>query len=93
MAYTKAKHPRRQRRSVRVLAPLFDQLNRKWFDGRLRPCAVRWAALLSQGHYESGRRTIYLRRGLAGAELIQTLLHEMCHIGTPDHGIRFKAKL
>lgn len=93
MACIKVKHPRRQRRSDRALAALFDQLNRKWFDGRLRPCAVKWASMRSLGYYKSSRRTIYLQRGLADAALIGTLLHEICHIGTPYHGPKFKAKI
>jgi hypothetical protein len=40
------------------------------------------------------RRLIRLKRGLTGAPLRETLLHEMCHIGGPfHHGQRFQAKL
>jgi len=77
---------------------LFDELNRRWFDGKLRRCKVRWSSLAPKssdqnGLYDSKRRTIYIARGLSLDDLTSTLLHEMCHVGCPSHGKRFMAKM
>jgi hypothetical protein len=44
------------------------------------------------GEYRPKSKTILIRirRGLDGHELIETLLHEMNHIGTTDHGPKFR---
>ena len=74
----------------------FRKLNRQFFGGRLPPHRV----VLKSGFPRHGecipeRRFIRLGRGLGNdpTELRRTLLHEMCHIGTPNHGRRFQAKL
>lgn len=38
-------------------------------------------------------RTILIASGLAPGLVRQTMLHEMCHIGSPGHGRRFRATL
>jgi hypothetical protein len=80
------------------LKSLFNELNRRWFDGKLRRRTVRWAKLRIPGGqmlglYSAKRKVIYLRTGLSESQLTETLLHETCHIGCPSHGPRFVAKM
>jgi WLM domain len=74
---------------------LFDELNQKYFSGKLRKRRVRWADWKVAP--QSGLctpRAIYIRRGLSSELVLTTLLHEMCHIGTgKGHGSRFFAAL
>jgi hypothetical protein len=75
---------------------LYHELNQHYFGGRLPRYRVTFAQPRASGwHGECfpARRLIQLSRGLSGEMLRQTLLHEMCHIGSPDHGQRFQAKL
>jgi len=75
---------------------LFEQLNERFFWGRLPQYRVRrinprcsgWG-----GECDAGARTISLARYLSGEAARQVLLHEMCHVGTPGHGKRFQVKL
>jgi hypothetical protein len=80
----------------RSVTALYHELNQRYFRGRLPQYWVVFAQPKVTGwHGECfpARRLIQLRRGLTGDELRQTLLHEMCHIGSPGHGRRFQAKL
>ena len=66
---------------------LYDQLNREFFDGGLLRYQVKLVARVpgkfSSGACYSKRQLIILSRGLERApRLRETLLHEMCHIGT-----------
>lgn len=76
---------------------LFDELNRRYWHGRLpRYRVIRRAALRCLGGCNNRTRMILLRRDLAGEALRLTLLHEMCHIGPDvgyDHGPHFLRKL
>jgi hypothetical protein len=74
------------------LDQLFDVLNRELFAGRLPKHQVRMhpSARGEYGWIDARAQTIWLCDPL---NLRQTLLHEMCHIGTPGHGRRFRAKL
>ena len=77
------------------LGHLFDELNRKYFGGKLRKRPVRWAAWKREP--QDGLctpRAIYIRRGISSECVAQTLVHEMCHIGTgKGHGKRFNTAL
>jgi len=74
------------------LDALFDRLNADLFDGRLPKYRVRRCAPRTgeRGFIEEEARTIWI---CTPREVRETLLHEMCHIGTPGHGRRFRAKL
>ncbi len=78
---------------------LFDELNRKYWRGKLpKYRVIRRAVLFGRclGLCSNDSRTILLRRDLEGEALRLTLLHEMCHIGPEsgyDHGPRFLRKL
>ncbi len=74
---------------------LFDELNRKYWRGRLPRYRVIQRATLHglQGRCNNARRTILLAPHPSPEPLRLTLLHEMCHIGTPYHGRRFQANL
>jgi hypothetical protein len=77
---------------------LFDELNSKYWRGRLPRYRVIERAKLSAclGRCDNTRRTILLAPHPSAEELRLTLLHEMCHIGTGpgyDHGPRFLRKL
>lgn len=75
------------------LQNLYEELNKRFFRNRLPRYNVRISpSLPSHGKCLSDRRTILLRPMEPGL-LRQFLLHEMCHIGSPDHGQRFQAKL
>jgi hypothetical protein len=74
------------------LNALFDELNRELFDGtlpkhRVHRCESRAG---ERGFIDEQARTIWICTTHASRE---TLLHEMCHIGTPGHGRRFRNKL
>src|SRR5713226_306130 len=75
-----------------MLQKLFTEFNEKYFGGRLRPVKVRRSATMGHklGEYRPKSKTILIRRGLDGHDLIETLLHEMSHIGTTDHGPKFR---
>jgi hypothetical protein len=80
------------------LERLFDEVNRRWFGGKLRRRKVRWSSFAhkhpaQRGLYDVRRRTIYIRRGLPIEDLLPVLLHEMCHIGCHYHGKQFVAKM
>ena len=78
---------------------LYDQLNREFFDGGLLRYQVKLVARVpgkfSSGACYSKRQLIILSRGLERApRLRETLLHEMCHVGTSGkHDRSFQAKL
>lgn len=75
------------------LTRLFADLNQKWFDGRLRPRPVRWADWSNRRLGLCTSRAIYIRRNLLSDEVLSTLLHEMCHIGDPSHGRKWRGKM
>lgn len=79
----------------RGLGGLFDDLNRRYFGGRLPKYRVVLAALPGpcDGRCETDRRLIRLARRLAPDERRRLLLHEMCHIGIPGHGVRWQARM
>ena len=74
------------------LDSLFDGLNGDLFAGRLPKYRVRRCTPRNgeRGFIDEETRTIWI---CALGETRETLLHEMCHIGTPGHGRRFRAKL
>ena len=74
------------------LDALFDHLNADLFDGRLPKCQVRRCAPRTgeRGFIQGETRTIWI---CTPRETRETLLHEMCHMGTPGHGRRFRTKL
>ena len=71
---------------------LFDHLNREFFEGRLPKYRVRTRPSQGgeYGSINAEEQTIWLCQC---ADRRTTLLHEMCHIGTPGHGRAFRAKL
>jgi hypothetical protein len=78
------------------LGGLFEQLNQRFFRGRLPRYTVRLSTLGFAGAHGRCRpqaRTILIARGLPADLARRTLLHEMCHIGSLGHGRRFQAKL
>ena len=78
------------------LNQLFDELNGRWFDGRLRRRKVRWATFRNphqRGVCPPGPKPILIVRGMSPAGVAAILLHEMCHIGCPSHGRRFTARI
>jgi len=75
-----------------LLDQLFNHLNRTFFAGCLPKHRVRLRPS-QQGEYgwiDEHAQTIWLSDP---SRLRETLLHEMCHIGTSGHGRRFRAKL
>ena len=46
-----------------------------------------------EGHCDKRRHRILIDRSLSDGDQRRVLLYEMCHIGTPGHGRRFRAKL
>ena len=78
---------------------LFDELNKRYWRGRLpRYRVIRRAALgdRAMGLCNNKTRTILLLQSLDGEKLRLTLLHEMCHIGKASeypHGPQFLKKL
>lgn len=78
------------------LCRLFEEFNARFFHGRLPRYRVRESRTHRGGHFgtcNSPSKTILLQPQLSQPLLRRTLLHEMCHIGTPSHGSRFRAKL
>lgn len=70
--------------------------------GRLRSVHVRFVSpphssgASWEGEYDPKRKVIHLpRRSTHGPDYVdkQTMLHEMCHIGSLGHGLRFRKKL
>jgi hypothetical protein len=56
---------------------------------------VRWRNSAKDGEYKPRSKTIWLRVRLRGdpVELTGVLLHEMCHRGAPDHGLRWRTSM
>jgi SprT-like family len=80
------------------LNPLFDDLNQRFFRGRLPAYRIQFTRFEipgKKGECDNDRRMIMLSREPKDDPdgLRQWLLHEMCHIGSPGHGRRFQAKL
>lgn len=78
------------------LQRLFGQLNTDYFCGRLPLYEVRFCKnLSSHGECDSKKRVIKLSQEIEDDPKVsrQTLIHEMCHHGCPDHGRRFLKKL
>jgi len=75
-----------------ALDRLFDDLNRTLFADTLPNFSVRMGPSHGgeYGWIDERTKTIWLSDP---TRLRETLLHEMCHIGTPGHGRRFRAKL
>ncbi len=81
---------------TKPLAVLDNGFNQAFFLGRLPRYRVRRACFDAPGQYglcRQEKQTILIRPGLDGNDLRETLLHEMCHIGSTGHGKRFQAKL
>jgi len=74
------------------LDALFDHLNANLFDGRLPKYRVRRCTPRNEerGFIEEEARTIWI---CTPREVRETLLHEMCHIGTAGHRRAFRAQL
>ena len=78
---------------------LFDELNRRYWRGRLPYYRVIRRDLAKKeirGKCNNESQTILLEKTLEDDEIRATLLHEMCHIGNGpgyDHGPRFLRKL
>lgn len=72
------------------LDALFARLNADLFDGQLPKNRVRRCTPRNRerGFIEEEARTIWI---CAPGESRETLLHEMCHVGTPGHGKHFRA--
>ncbi len=88
----------RQDRGIKTksLTDLYETFNQNLFRGRLPRYRVRRACFDAPGQYglcRQEKQTILIRPGLDGNDLRETLLHEMCHIGSTGHGKRFQAKL
>jgi hypothetical protein len=92
---------RRQRGRKRVAPPrgqrfdletIFDQLNHRFFDGRLVRPRLGWTlrdAWRVHGHYDAAHETIVLSRTLDRAETPRfvveyVLFHEMLHLANPS---------
>ena len=75
------------------LTEMFKRFNRAYFAGRKPRYRVLRRQLRSDGYSDATRRLILIRRGLDGDELAAILLHEMCHIGCPGHGPRFRDRV
>ena len=91
---------RRERGSKRLLPArgrhhdleeILQDLNRRFFQGRMLPCRVGWSHQDSRrilGHYDSGHRTITISRKLDSPAVPRYLVeyvvyHEMLHIRFP----------
>ncbi len=74
------------------LDALFDHLNADLFDGRLPKYRVRRCTPRTgeRGFIQEEARTIWI---CTPRQIRETLLHEMCHIGTAGHGRAFRARL
>jgi hypothetical protein len=80
----------------------FDDLNQRYFKGRLPRYRVRLVSAIPQpsgdigitwGQIDRRRKTITLRRAPA-AELCENLLHEMAHAATNEwHGPKWLAEM
>lgn len=75
------------------MVQIFEDFNRRFFRGRLPRYRVRRRRLKSGGFCNDDLRLIVVAAHLAGDELDQVLLHEMCHHGIPGHGATFHARL
>jgi hypothetical protein len=82
----------------RQLRKLFEEFNRDYFNGRLRPYAIRvvdhitW--LDESGSCSRGAKLIRIRRGLCDEEAASTLIHEMAHAAaTGNHGLPWKREM
>ncbi len=86
------------------LSRLFDELNLRFFGGRLPKYRVVPALHFvgegysaTDGVCDDARRIILLRRGLDPVKVRRVLLHEMCHAGLPkrdgSHGRRWQARM
>src|SRR5262245_2995333 len=86
------------RNETKSLQSLFDTLRRKYFPGRLRGYRsvwtnFPWSSFSASGHAgecDSKTRTLRIQKGLSGDHLVETLLHEMNHVGCPFHGKKFR---
>ena len=82
---------------VEGLQRLFAQLNHELFDGKLPVYRVRFSPQVKGslwGVCDPKPKVITLRPTLQGKDLRDTLIHEMCHIGTgPEHGKPWQARM
>jgi hypothetical protein len=82
------------------LGRLYDDLNTRFFRARLPRFALRLSRHVTphsvgddaHGVCDEPHCVIPLARTLSETERRQVLLHEMCHIGTLGHDLRFRAK-
>jgi hypothetical protein len=80
------------------LQALFHELNGQFFRGRLPKYSIRVGqspkANRASGYCDSESQTIFLDPNPPTfEETRRVLLHEMCHIGCPWHGVKFQKKL
>lgn len=94
---TRTKHSAPRRTNEAGLAKLFEDLKGKYFAGRLRRYRVRFSRvrLAERGHCDWKRCLILIDGSLASQpeHLRETLVHEMCHVGSPFHGKAFQTNL
>jgi hypothetical protein len=91
---------RRERGRKRLLPPqgrcfdlkaIFDDLNRRHFEGSLEPVRIGWSPIRSRtmlGHYDSSHGTITITRWLDGPRVPRYVVeylvfHEMLHVRIP----------
>jgi hypothetical protein len=73
------------------LDPIFDELNARYFEGKLEKPILGWSARASRthhGHYDAAHNTIVVSRSLDCAEVSRLaveyiLFHEMLHVVHP----------
>ena len=79
------------------LEELFVDLRSRYFPNRMRAYSVRVDDDLDDqsGYCDSTLRVIAVGAGLLASplELRRTLVHEMCHVGIPNHGRAFLKQL
>jgi len=76
------------------LSELFDELNRKYFDGRLPKAKIEWSSRMKHAG-KCLSRNLIIRLGhdyhkYYPEDIVDTLKHEMIHIRIPNHGQKFK---
>lgn len=94
--------PRHHRTREPRLVEIYDELNGRFFSGKLPKFKVVYSSNFSDGfnprqlgECDEKRQLIRISPALRDApgQLRQMLLHEMCHIGEIGHGKKFQLKL
>src|SRR5438552_18817858 len=83
------------------LQTLFDEFNRRYWNGRLPRYSVRRQSKIKDGELEGWafcdhhKERIIIKSSLEGDVLREVLLHEMVHVRYPDeaHGPKFAREL